>query len=59
MICVMVVECLYQDLKNNLKQYVKGVACDKCYKTTSDKQKERYKSRQKQVELAKAEMNKS
>jgi UPF0176 protein len=35
------------------KQYVKGVACPKCYKTTSDKQKERYKSRQKQVELAK------
>ncbi len=35
------------------KEYVKGVACPKCYKTTSDKQKERYKSRQKQVDLAK------
>ncbi len=35
------------------EQYVKGVACPKCYKTKSDKQKERYKSRQKQVELAK------
>ena len=40
-------------IEKQSKQYVKGVACPKCYKTTSDKQKERYKSRQKQVELAK------
>ena len=33
-------------------KYIKGVACPKCFDTTSEEQKSRYKSRQKQVELS-------
>jgi UPF0176 protein len=33
--------------------YIKGVACPSCYNQTSDEQKSRYMSRQKQVDLAK------
>jgi UPF0176 protein len=35
-------------------KYIKGVACPKCFDTTSEEQKSRYKSRQKQVELSKS-----
>jgi len=34
-------------------EYIRGVACPKCYKNTTDEQKARYMSRQKQVDLAK------
>ena len=34
--------------------YKLGISCPKCYKITSDIQKERFKERQKQVDLAKA-----
>ena len=34
-------------------KYIKGVACDKCFDTTTEEQKSRYMSRQKQVDLAK------
>ena len=37
-----------------LKEYIKGVACPKCFNTTTKDQKARYMSRQKQVDLAKA-----
>lgn len=37
-----------------LKEYIKGVACPKCFNTTTEDQKARYMSRQKQVDLAKA-----
>ena len=33
--------------------YIRGVACPSCYNQTSDEQKSRYMSRQKQVDLAK------
>jgi UPF0176 protein len=33
-------------------KYIKGVACPKCFDTTSEEQKSRYKSRQKQVDLS-------
>ena len=35
-------------------KYIKGVACPKCFDTTSEEQKSRYKSRQNQVELSKS-----
>ena len=35
------------------KYYIKGVACSKCFDKTSDKQKSRYMSRQKQIDIAK------
>ena len=35
------------------KNYIRGVSCSKCYDRTSKKQKLRYMSRQKQVDLAK------
>ncbi len=35
------------------KKYIRGVACPNCFDKTSEKQKSRYKSRQKQVDLAK------
>jgi len=35
------------------KKYIRGVACPKCFDKTSEEQKLRYKSRQKQVDLAK------
>ena len=37
-----------------LKEFIKGVACPKCFNTTTEDQKARYMSRQKQVDLAKA-----
>ena len=37
-----------------LKEYIKGVACPKCFNTTTEDQKARYMSRQKQFDLAKA-----
>ena len=36
------------------KEYIKGVSCPKCFNSTTKNQKERYMSRQKQVDLAKA-----
>ena len=33
--------------------YIRGVACPKCFHETTDDQKARYMSRQKQVDLAK------
>ena len=41
-----------QDEKK-LDEYIKGVSCSKCFNKTSDKQKARYKSRQKQIDIAK------
>ncbi|MDA9011416.1 hypothetical protein N9J68_04190, partial [Gammaproteobacteria bacterium] len=35
-------------------KYIKGVACPQCFDTTTEEQKSRYKSRQKQVELSKS-----
>ena len=35
------------------KNYIRGVACPECFDKTSEEQKLRYKSRQKQVDLAK------
>jgi len=35
------------------KKYIRGVACPKCFDSTSDEQKSRYMSRQKQIDLAK------
>ena len=37
-----------------LKEFIKGVACPKCFNTTTKDQKARYMSRQKQIDLAKA-----
>jgi UPF0176 protein len=33
--------------------YIRGVACPRCFNTTTEEQKARYMSRQKQVDLAK------
>ena len=35
------------------KKYIRGVACPNCFDQTTEEQKSRYKSRQKQIELAK------
>ena len=35
------------------KKYIRGVACPNCFDQTTEEQKSRYKSRQKQMELAK------
>ena len=35
------------------KKFIKGVACPKCFDKTSDEQKSRYMSRQKQIDIAK------
>ena len=35
------------------KKYIKGVSCSKCFNKTTEKQKSRYMSRQKQIDLAK------
>ena len=35
------------------KKYIKGVSCSKCFDKTTEEQKSRYMSRQKQVDLAK------
>lgn len=40
-----------KDKKNN--KYIRGVACPACFDNTSEEQKNRYMSRQKQVDLAK------
>ena len=40
-----------KDKKNN--KYIRGVACPTCFDNTSEEQKNRYMSRQKQVDLAK------
>ena len=40
-----------KDKKNN--KYIRGVACSACFDNTSEEQKNRYMSRQKQVDLAK------
>ncbi|KAA0446207.1 MAG: rhodanese-related sulfurtransferase, partial [Candidatus Thioglobus sp.] len=42
------------ELEKEHHHYEKGVCCPRCYGTRSAKQLERYKERQKQVELAKA-----
>ena len=45
-----------REIRKNDKEsnkYIKGVACDKCFDTTTEEQKLRYMSRQKQVDLAK------
>jgi len=36
------------------EQYVRGVSCSKCFNTKTSKQVERYKNRQKQIDLAKS-----
>ena len=40
-----------QDDKNS-KEYIKGVSCPDCFNKTSKEQKDRYMSRQKQIDLA-------
>ena len=35
------------------EKYIKGVSCSKCFDKTTEKQKSRYMSRQKQIDLAK------
>jgi len=35
------------------EKYIRGVACPNCYESTTNEQKKRYLSRQKQVDLAK------
>ena len=42
-----------QERDKKSKKFIQGVSCDKCFDTKTEKQKSRYKSRQKQVELAK------
>ena len=39
--------------EKNSKKYIRGVACPNCFDKTSEEQKSRYMSRQKQVDLAK------
>ena len=41
------------DKDKSSELYIRGVACPSCYNQTSDEQKSRYMSRQKQVDLAK------
>jgi len=41
------------NIDKNSKKYIRGVACPKCFDKTSEEQKSRYMSRQKQVDLAK------
>ena len=41
------------DTDKSSELYIRGVACPSCYNQTSDEQKSRYMSRQKQVDLAK------
>ena len=54
MICVMDAECQLQIKIKILQQYIKGVACPNCFDKTTEEQKARYMSRQKQVDLAKS-----
>tara|TARA_B100000035_G_C21016462_1_gene562064 strand:- start:90 stop:1022 length:933 start_codon:yes stop_codon:yes gene_type:complete len=41
------------DYDKKSKNFIKGVACPKCFDKTSDEQKSRYMSRQKQIDIAK------
>ena len=41
------------DQDKTSEKYIRGVACPKCYDSTTNEQKKRYFSRQKQVDLAK------
>jgi UPF0176 protein len=41
------------DKDKSSELYIRGVACPSCYNQTSDEQKSRYMSRQKQIDLAK------
>jgi UPF0176 protein len=41
------------DNDKNSEMYIRGVACPRCFNTTTEEQKARYMSRQKQVDLAK------
>jgi|TARA_B100001093_G_scaffold244372_1_gene233999 UPF0176 protein len=41
------------DYDKESKKYIRGVACPKCFHSTTDEQKGRYMSRQKQVDIAK------
>ena len=41
-----------EDDKKSSK-YIRGVACSKCFDETTEEQKSRYMSRQKQIDLAK------
>ena len=52
MICVMVAECPLPK-KIKIKTLYSWSACPSCYYQTSEEQKSRYMSRQKQVDLAK------
>ena len=38
---------------NKSSKYIRGVACSKCFDETTEEQKSRYMSRQKQIDLAK------
>lgn len=41
------------ELDKTSEKYIRGVACPNCYESTTNEQKKRYLSRQKQVDLAK------
>ena len=41
------------ELDKTSEKYIRGVACPNCYASTTNEQKKRYLSRQKQVDLAK------
>ena len=41
------------DLDKESKEFIRGVACPKCFNSTTEEQKARYMSRQKQVDIAK------
>ncbi|MEE9493727.1 MAG: rhodanese-related sulfurtransferase [Gammaproteobacteria bacterium] len=41
------------EAEKNHQHYQKGVSCHQCYEMTNDKQKQRYRERQKQIDLAK------
>ena len=47
--------CRYPLTKQEMlsKLYVEGVSCPKCFELKSDKQKRKYKERQKQISIAK------
>ena len=41
------------DVDKESKKYIRGVSCPNCFDETTEEQKSRYMSRQKQVDLAK------
>ena len=41
------------DLDKESMEFIKGVSCPKCFSSTTEEQKARYMSRQKQVDIAK------